>query len=84
MLIFSIIHYVGFAQCQNSSWFYLSNESFKTKGEIIFFLYRLLIKQGARVSDKDLEGNTPLHLAAESGNRSFSSLNEIFDEEKKL
>lgn len=30
---------------------------------------RLLIKQGARVTDKDKEGNTPLHLAAESGNR---------------
>jgi hypothetical protein len=50
---------------------------------VIFFFYRLLIKQGARVSDKDLEGNTPLHLAAESGNRSFSSLNEIVHEEKK-
>jgi hypothetical protein len=49
----------------------------------VFSLYRLLIKQGARVSDKDLEGNTPLHLAAESGNRSFSSLNEIVDEGKK-
>jgi ankyrin repeat protein len=32
-------------------------------------LFRLLIKQGSKVSDKDIEGNTPLHLAAESGNR---------------
>jgi ankyrin repeat protein len=40
----------------------------------VVLVFRLLIKQGARVTDKDIEGNTPLHLAAESGNRWLSFL----------
>ena len=31
--------------------------------------FRLLLQQGNKVGDKDQAGNTPLHLAAEAGNK---------------
>ena len=37
--------------------------------ELIPSCFRLLLQQGNKVGDRDQAGNTPLHLAAEAGNK---------------
>ena len=52
----------------------LSYKSANSRGFKLFIFhlnswFRLLVQQGNKVSDRDQSGNSPLHLAAQNGNK---------------